>query len=124
MYAIIRAGGRQYRISPGDRIYVDLLDKEVGEEISYRPLLVVTPGGEVVTGDGCDDWTVTARILGTAKGPKIRGFKYKPKTGYRRRWGHRQRYTVIEIASIGDYTAGKSEEPRPDDEAEAAGEES
>lgn len=102
MYAVIRAGGRQYKVAPGDRITVDLLRKENGEEIVYTPLLVVSDTGEVATGSACEEWPVTAVVVAKVKDRKIHGFKYKPKVGYRRRWGHRQRLSLLEIRSVGD----------------------
>ncbi len=123
MYAVIRAGGKQYKVAPGDRIAVDLLKKDDGEEISYTPLLVVSGSGEVVTGEGCERWPVTAVVVGNVKDRKIRGFKYKPKVGYRRRWGHRQRYSLIEIRSIGEEvydpdSSGKTESSEDSKETE------
>lgn len=122
MYAVIRAGGRQYKVSPGDRIAVDLLHKDGGDELAYTPLLVVSDGGEVVTGSDCDAWPVTAVVVGQMKDRKIRGFKYKPKVGYRRRWGHRQRFTLLEIRSIGDavYEAQASLDADGAEEAEGS----
>lgn len=102
MYALIRAGGRQYKVAPGDRIAVDLLREEPGAEVSYTPLLVVSDAGEVLTGGACEKWPVRAVVLSMVRERKIHGFKYKPKVGYRRRWGHRQQYTLLEIRSVGD----------------------
>lgn len=121
MYAIIRAGGRQYKVTPGDRISVDLLSKDIGEEVVYKPLLVVSQDGRVLTGEDCDDWPVRAEVVGTAKGEKIRGFKYKPKTGYRRRWGHRQKYTILRVVSVGEVGADGDTEDAGD--ADTAAEE-
>jgi large subunit ribosomal protein L21 len=102
MYAIIRTGGKQAKVRPGDVLEVELL-KGADAEISFTPLLVVDGEGSAITDQAkLGDLTVTARVLGESKGPKIDIFKYKNKTGYRRHMGHRQRYTQIEVVSIGD----------------------
>ncbi len=120
MYAVIRAGGRQYKVSPGDRIAVDLLAKDSGEEVTYTPLLVIPDSGQPVTGDACGEWLVRAVVVGRVKDRKITGFKYKPKTGYRRRWGHRQQYSLLEIRAVGDRTYDPGEPESSDEEAEEA----
>jgi len=79
---------------------VERLGAAEGETVSFSPVLVVD-GDEVLTGtDRLDGAQVSAVVVGEAKGPKITGFTYKPKTNNRRRWGHRQRYTTIEITGI------------------------
>ena len=101
MYAIIRSGGKQAKVSAGDIIDVELLGSAT-DKVTFTPLLVVDESGAAVTG-GPDlaQIEVTARVLGEVKGKKINVFKYKNKTGYRRRQGHRQRYTRLEIMNIG-----------------------
>jgi large subunit ribosomal protein L21 len=100
MYAVIRTGGKQQRVSEGQRVDVERLGAAEGETVSFSPVLVVD-GDEVLTGtDRLDGAQVSAVVVGEAKGPKITGFTYKPKTNNRRRWGHRQRYTTIEITGI------------------------
>jgi large subunit ribosomal protein L21 len=100
MYAVIRTGGKQQRVSEGQRVDVERLGAAQGETVSFSPVLVVD-GDEVLTGtDRLDGAQVSAVVVGEAKGPKITGFTYKPKTNNRRRWGHRQRYTTIEITGI------------------------
>lgn len=100
MYAIIRTGGKQAKVRPGDVLDVERL-KGAGEEVTFTPLLVVDDGGTTITDRAVlADATVTARVLGESQGPKIDIFKYKSKTGYRRRQGHRQRYTTIEVTGI------------------------
>jgi large subunit ribosomal protein L21 len=100
MYAVIRTGGKQQRVSEGQRVDVERLVAAQGETVSFSPVLVVD-GDEVLTGtDRLDGAQVSAVVVGEAKGPKITGFTYKPKTNNRRRWGHRQRYTTIEITGI------------------------
>ena len=101
MYAIIRSGGKQAKVSAGDVIDVELL-KDADSHVTFTPLLVVGDDGAAVTGKpALDQLRVTARVVGEVKGRKINVFKYKNKTGYRRRQGHRQRYTRLEIVEIG-----------------------
>ena len=99
MYAVIATGGKQARVAPGDVISVERLSREL-EDIAFDPVLVVDEDGKVLTGAALRGARVTARLLGEVKGPKIRIFKYKSKTGYRRRIGHRQKYSQIEILNI------------------------
>jgi len=100
VYAVIRTGGKQEKVSEGQRLDVELLGgKGEGDEVTFAPLLLVD-GETVLSGSDAGSASVTARVLGETKGPKIRGFTYKPKSNQRRRWGHRQRYTTIEITGI------------------------
>lgn len=100
MYAIIRTGGKQSKVRQGDVIQVELL-KTADEEVSFTPLMVVQEDGTAITDRGAlGTATVTAKVLGEAKGPKIDIFKYKNKSGYSRRMGHRQTYTKIEVTGI------------------------
>ena len=100
MYAVIRTGGKQQRVSEGQRVDVERLGAAAGETVSFPPVLVVD-GEEVLAGaDRLAGAEVSAVVVGEAKGPKITGFTYKPKSNNRRRWGHRQRYTTIEITGI------------------------
>jgi large subunit ribosomal protein L21 len=100
MYAIIRAGGKQAKVHSGDVIEIERV-KSDAEELSFSPLLVVDDKGTAIS-----DRTVlakakvSAKVLGESAGPKIDIFKYKNKSGYRRRQGHRQKYTKIEITGI------------------------
>ena len=100
MYAIVRSGGRQHKVAVGDVLEVDRLEDAVGSTVSLTPLLVVD--GEAVTSDASelDSASVTAEVLAEIKGPKIRILKFKNKTGYRKRQGHRQRYTKIKVTDI------------------------
>ena len=100
MYAVIRTGGKQERVEEGQRLHVERLPQAEGEEVSFTPLLVVDGDTVVVAKGDLAGASVAARVVGEAKGPKIRGFTYKPKTNNRRRWGHRQKYTTIEITQI------------------------
>ena len=95
MYAVIKTGGKQYRVAEGDRVAVELLGQDEGD-VTFAPILVVD-GGDAVTGRALEGATVSGRVVGEAKGPKITGFTYQAKARARRRWGHRQHYTVVEI---------------------------
>ena len=97
MYAVIQTGGKQYRVSEGDRLDVERLD---GDEVSLRPVMVVDGDTVLATPDQLSGASVTARIVGDAKGPKIKGFTYKNKSNQRKSWGHRQKYSTIEITGI------------------------
>ena len=100
MYAVIRTGGKQERVEEGQRLRVERLHQAEGEEVSFTPVLVVDGDSVVASHADLAGASVTARVVGEEKGPKIRGFTYKPKTNNRRRWGHRQKYTTIEITGI------------------------
>ena len=102
MYAVIATGGKQYRVTQGERLDVERLGGTDGE-ITFAPLLVVDGDTVLAGSDGLAGAAVTARVVGSTEGPKIRGFKYKAKSNSRRHWGHRQHYATIEITGI---TAG------------------
>ena len=99
MYAIVKTGGKQYHVEPGRWLLVERLPVDDGATVSLEPLLYVD-GAEVVDGDGLQNVNVQARVLGHERGPKLRIVKFKPKRGYRRRNGHRQELTRIEVTSI------------------------
>jgi len=100
MYAIIRAGGKQAKVQSGDVIDIERV-KGDSQELTFAPLLVVDDKGNAVSDrDALAKASVTAKVLGESQGPKIDIFKYKNKTGYRRRQGHRQKYIRIEITGI------------------------
>ncbi|HEV3328149.1 MAG TPA: 50S ribosomal protein L21 [Acidimicrobiales bacterium] len=99
MYAVVRTGSSQERVEEGQVVRVDKRPDEVGATISLTPVLVVD-GDRVLAGATLGGATVSARIVGAELGPKIRGLTYKPKTRQRRRWGHRQQYTTVEITGI------------------------
>ncbi len=105
MYAIIRAGGKQSKVSEGDVLDVERL-KATGE-VTFTPLLVVKDDGTVISdAKKLEKAKVTVEVLGGHRGDKVEVFKYKNKTGYRRRAGHRQTYTTIKVKKI-TVTAGK-----------------
>jgi large subunit ribosomal protein L21 len=99
MYAVIRVGTSQERVSEGQVVRVDLRPEAVGTAIKFEPVLLVD-GDQVVAGPALQGATVTATIIGEEKGPKIRALTYKAKANQRKRWGHRQHYTTVEINSI------------------------
>lgn len=100
MYAVISTGGKQERVEEGQTLTVERLASRAGDEVSFRPVLLVDGGDVLAQPDQLRGASVSARVVGDAKGPKIRGFTYKPKTRARRKWGHRQTYTTIEITGI------------------------
>jgi large subunit ribosomal protein L21 len=100
MYAVITAGGRQERVMKGQRVEVDLLSAAEGDEVSFPAVLLVDGDTVLATPDQLKGATVTATVVGEAKGPKINGFTYKRRTNQRRRFGHRQKYSVVEITNI------------------------
>jgi large subunit ribosomal protein L21 len=97
MYAVIKTGGKQYRVAEGQRLDIERVS---GETVTLQPVLVVDDGDVLSTPAQLAGASVTARVVGEAKGPKIDGFFYRNKTNTRRRWGHRQQYTTIEITGI------------------------
>ncbi len=99
MYAVIRTGSAQERVEEGQRVRVDLREEGVGDTVALTPVLVVD-GDRVVAGASLSGASVMGTVVGEELGPKIRGLTYKPKSRQRRRWGHRQRYTTVEITSI------------------------
>ena len=100
MYAVIATGGKQEKVAEGQRIEVELLGAEEGAEVSFTPVLVVDGDSVLATPDQLAGATVTGRVVGRAKGPKINGFTYKRRTNQRRHYGHRQKYDVVEITGI------------------------
>jgi large subunit ribosomal protein L21 len=101
MYAVIRSGGKQERVAEGERVRLELVGAPIGGEISLEAVLFVDGDGTVrATPDELAGVTVTARVVGEELGPKINAMTYKSKTNQRRRWGHRQRYSTVEILSI------------------------
>ena len=100
MYAVIASGGKQEKVTEGQQVQVDLLKSDEGSEVSLTPVMLVDGDDVIAGGDALSGASVTAKIVGTAKGPKINGFTYKRRTNNRRRYGHRQNYSVVEITSI------------------------
>jgi large subunit ribosomal protein L21 len=100
-YAVIKTGGKQYRVQEGETLLVERLRDDVGATVELQPLLVAGDGDAVFDGDGLASASVQAEVVGHERGPKLRVFKFKPKRGYRRRTGHRQELTRIRITGIG-----------------------
>ena len=100
MYAIVRSGGQQQKVAVGDVIEIDKVASGVGEAVNLPAVLLVD--GESVTSDAdtLSKVAVTAEVLGATKGPKITILKFKNKTGYRKRQGHRQKYTQVKVTDI------------------------
>jgi large subunit ribosomal protein L21 len=99
MYAVIKTGGKQYRVEKGQRLDVELVGGD-DDKVELKPVLLVD-GDTVLAGPkALGKAKVTAKVVGENKGPKITGFTYKNKTNSSRRWGHRQRYSTIEITGI------------------------
>jgi large subunit ribosomal protein L21 len=110
MYAVIKTGGKQARVAEGQRLDVEKLGQPVGSDVTLPAVLVVDGDTVLSTPDELAGASVTARVVGEAKGPKITGFKYKNKSRSRVRWGHRQHYDTIEITGItGTSTADSSD---------------
>ena len=102
MYAIIETGGKQVRVEPGNRIKVERLSGEVGDNIQFDNVLLVSDGTQTVIGTPhVEDTPVIAKILDHGRGKKIRVIKMKRRKNYRRTYGHRQNYTELEVLSIG-----------------------
>ncbi len=98
MYAIIRAGGKQAKVSEGDILDIERVK---GDELTFTPLLVVDDKGKVTSGrEDLATARVVAKVLGPSAGPKVDVLKFKAKSGYRRRQGHRQKYSRIEVTKI------------------------
>jgi large subunit ribosomal protein L21 len=112
MYAIIRAGGKQSKVSEGDVLDVERL-KETGE-VTFTPLLIVQDDGTVISdAKKLEKAKVTVEVKGEHRGTKIEVFKYKNKTGYRKRSGHRQTYTTVEVKKISMPAAKKAAKKAP-----------
>ncbi len=99
MYAIVKTGGKQYRVEQGQSLLVERLPAADGDSVSLQPLLMVD-GSDVFDGEALAGAAVSARIVGHERGPKLRVVKFKPKRGYKRRTGHRQNLTRIEITEV------------------------
>jgi large subunit ribosomal protein L21 len=99
MYAVIKTGGKQQKVKPGDIIEVEHIQAE-GETVTFHPVLVVDDEGNTHYGKDAEAAVVTAKLLGEHKDDKVSIFKYKNKSGYARRAGHRQLLTMLEISEV------------------------
>lgn len=100
MYAIIQTGGKQYKVSVGDQVLVEKINAEIGAEISLDVLLVADGDAVSIGKPLVDGVKATAKVLEHGKGDKVIVFKYKPKKNIRKKRGHRQPYTKLEITAI------------------------
>jgi large subunit ribosomal protein L21 len=112
VYAIVRCGGRQSRASVDDVLTVDKLAGEVGSTVTLPAVLIVDGGKVISDRTELGGYEITAEIIGPARGPKISMIHYKNKTGYRRRQGHRQKYTQVKIIGIGSGKASASQQKK------------
>jgi len=103
VYAVIKSGGKQHQVAEGDVINVERIDDD--GEVRFQPLLVVDDEGGLHFADG----SVTAQVVGPTKGPKVQVRKFRNKTGYRRRAGHRQGYTSLHISAISTGGSGRED---------------
>jgi large subunit ribosomal protein L21 len=100
MYAVISTGGKQYKVEEGQRLDVERLGLDTDSVVELAPVLVVDGDTVLATPAQLGGASVKAKVVGAARGPKIDGFTYKPKSNQRKRWGHRQKYSTIEITGI------------------------
>jgi large subunit ribosomal protein L21 len=100
MYAVIKVGGKQERVAAGDVIEVEFMKVDPGSSVEFEPILVVDDDGKPHHGKDLAKAKVTAKLLGDKKGDKLRVFKYRPKSGYRRTQGHRQLLTLLEVEEV------------------------
>lgn len=101
MFAVIKTGGKQYLVQPGDKIKVEKLDVKEEKEITFSDVLLLEKSNKLEIGEPTVKGAkVTAKVLGQVKGEKLIIFKYKPKKRYKRKIGHRQKFTEVEIVSI------------------------
>ena len=126
MYAVIKAGGKQHRVAVGDVVEVELTHGGDSDAVTFSPLMVVDDDGKTHVGKEVARAVVKARLAGEKKGEKVKVFKYRQKTGYAKRQGHRQLYTLVEVTDItlpkprAASASKKAEEPgAPPAEAEA-----
>jgi large subunit ribosomal protein L21 len=120
MYAVIRAGGKQHKVTKGDVLDIEYV-KDASKPIEFTPLLVVDDKGKVRSGKSeLASARVTAEVVGESRGPKVEVMKFKNKSGYRRHNGHRQRYTSIQISDIklSSSRSQAQEKPQPKEEEE------
>ena len=113
MFAVVRTGGKQYRVAPGDKIVVEKVDGNAGDRITLGDVLLAGDGGSLKSTSGL---TVAAEIVAQAKGDKVTVFKKRRRHNYRRKKGHRQQHTILKIVAIGDQKEQKKAAPK----AEAA----
>jgi large subunit ribosomal protein L21 len=109
MFAVVRTGGKQYRVAPGDKIVVEKLDGNAGDKVTLGDVLLAGDGGNLKSTNGL---TVAAEIVAQAKADKVTVFKKRRRHNYRRKKGHRQQHTILRIVAIGDHKAEKKAAPK------------
>ena len=119
MYAVIKAGGKQHRVSVGDVVEVELVHGGDDESVTFQPLLVVDDDGHTHVGKEVAKAQVKAKLAGEKKGDKVKVFKYRPKSGYAKTQGHRQMYTRVEVTDISLPKSRSASSSKKDDAAEA-----
>jgi len=117
MFAVVRTGGKQYRVAPGDKIVVEKLAGEAGDKVTLGEVLLAGEGSSLKSTDGL---TVAAEIVAQAKGEKVTVFKKRRRHNYRRKKGHRQQHTILRIVAIGDYKETKKAAPKAETKPGAA----
>ena len=101
MHAIIETGGKQYKVTEGDTLFIEKLEVEAGQAITFDKVLAILDGDKATFGAPVvEGASVAATVVKNGKGKKVRIFKYNPKKGYRKRQGHRQPYTKVQIGAI------------------------
>ncbi|MBW0145702.1 50S ribosomal protein L21 [Sphingomicrobium clamense] len=116
MFAVVRTGGKQYRVAAGDKIVVEKLAGEAGDSVDLTDVLLAGEGSDLKSTDGL---TVAAKIVAQAKGEKVTVFKKKRRHNYRRKRGHRQQHTILEIVSIGGKGGAKKAAPKKAEDKKA-----
>jgi len=114
MFAVVRTGGKQYRVHPGDKIVVEKLDGSAGDKVTLGDVLLAGDGGNLQKTDGL---TVAAEIVAQAKGEKVTVFKKRRRHNYRRKKGHRQQHTILKIVAIGDHKEQKKAAPKAEEKS-------
>ena len=117
MFAVVRTGGKQYRVAPGDKIVVEKMDGNAGDKVTLGDVLLAGDGSDLKKTDGL---TVAAEIIAQAKGEKVTVFKKRRRHNYRRKKGHRQQHTILRIVAIGDHKAEKRTAPKAEKAAAPA----
>ncbi len=117
MFAVVRTGGKQYRVAPGDKIVVEKMDGNAGDTVTLGDVLLAGDGSDLKKIDGLK---VSAEIIAQAKGEKVTVFKKRRRHNYRRKKGHRQQHTILRIVAIGDHKAEKKTAPKAEKAAAPA----
>src|SRR5438270_13819987 len=118
MFAVVRTGGKQYRVAPGDKIVVEKLDGQAGDRITLGDVLLAGEGSNFQSTEGL---TVAAEIVAQAKADKVTVFKKRRRHNYRRKKGHRQQHTILKIVAIGDHKEAKKAAPKAEGARKAEG---